>query len=272
MERVKKNIAMVVAAVLFLAGSYGAGSYTGKLSVRLDRPPAELIQQEQADSDKLYKEVPSGNDSKNTPAVSSGRQQEEAGQAFSPGPSVVPIGSSLGGAGATALQTEPREQAKETPDATRRQEGEQVSGKCVLIHDGDTINVRLDDAPKKLTKVRLIGIDAPELAPDEFGETARNYARSLLQNRRVILVYDRERYDKYGRTLAYVYLEDGTFINARLVEAGYAKTLPIPPNTSHAKEFEALQGKAKEAGRGIWANPPPLCTWRCDIVEKEWIF
>ncbi|MGI6491373.1 MAG: thermonuclease family protein [Pelotomaculum sp.] len=55
--------------------------------------------------------------------------------------------------------------------------------------DGDTITVRLDLSPQKLTRIRLIGVDTPEIAAGEFGETTGNYTRSLLQGQKVKLVY-----------------------------------------------------------------------------------
>lgn len=143
------------------------------------------------------------------------------------------------------------------------------TGQVMSIHDGDTISVKLDS---QKVNVRLIGIDTPELVINEYGVTATEYTRKLLQGKSVKLFYDVEKYDKYGRTLAYVYLPDGTFINANLVEEGYAWVMKIQPNTAHAVEFEKLQGEAQGWQRGIWANPPPPCTWRGSKVIKTWYF
>lgn len=75
-------------------------------------------------------------------------------------------------------------------------------------------------------------------------------------------MYDADRYYKYGRCLAYVYLKDGTFVNAHLLEEGFARVMTIPPNTNHAAEFNQLQALAKEKQKGIWTMPMPefLCT------------
>lgn len=121
-----------------------------------------------------------------------------------------------------------------------------------------------------MTKVRLIGIDTPELRIGEFGATARDFTRSLLQGRPVKLVYDQERYDKYGRSLAYVYLKDETLVNARLLKEGYARVMIIPPNTTHAADFDELQGEAQAKQIGIWAQPPPKSTWRGEKVLEKW--
>lgn len=138
----------------------------------------------------------------------------------------------------------PKLQQPQSPTPTVQEE--QETGTCISVYDGDTLTVKLAQAPQKVIKVRLIGIDTPELEKGEFGETARDYTRSLLLGQKVSLVYDWDHFDKYGRTLAYVYLRDGTFINARLLEEGYARVMTIAPNTAHASEFNQLQAEAKE--------------------------
>jgi micrococcal nuclease len=158
------------------------------------------------------------------------------------------------------------------PDSSADLMKEQEGGTCVSVHDGDTITVRLAKSPHRLLKVRLIGIDTPELRIGEFGQTARDFTQSLLLGQAVRLVYDRVRYDKYGRSLAYVYLQDRTFVNARLLEEGCGRVMTIPPNNVHAAEFKLLQDQAQEQQVGIWAQPPPKCTWRGETVVKEWIF
>lgn len=105
------------------------------------------------------------------------------------------------------------------------------------VIDGDTIEVNLDGV---LTTVRLLGIDTPEsVNPDESknceeGIVASNFTKSLLNGTHVYLEYDQELTDKYGRTLAYVYLEDMTFVNELLIKEGYAKPLIIEPNVMHS--------------------------------------
>ncbi len=60
--------------------------------------------------------------------------------------------------------------------------------------------------------------------------------------------------DKYGRLLAYVYLEDGTFVDAWLVEHGYAQVMTVPPNVKYQDLFLKLQREAREAKRGLWKS------------------
>jgi micrococcal nuclease len=68
----------------------------------------------------------------------------------------------------------------------------------------------------------------------------------------VKLQYDVDRIDQYGRTLAYVYLEDGTFVNAEIVKNGYAQIMTVPPNVKYADKFLKLQQEARENNRGLW--------------------
>ena len=70
-----------------------------------------------------------------------------------------------------------------------------------------------------------------------------------MADRSVRLEFDVEQLDKYGRILAYIYPEDGTFVNAWLVENGYAMVMTIPPNVKHEGLFWKLQ---REARRGLW--------------------
>ena len=121
------------------------------------------------------------------------------------------------------------------------------------VVDGDTVIVRADGG---VLRVRLLGIDTPETVdPDRpvgcFGPEASAYTKHLLTGRSVRLVYDRELHDRYGRLLAYVYLL-GRFVNASLIELGYARTLSIPPNTAHAAELASLERRAALDGRGLW--------------------
>jgi micrococcal nuclease len=131
-----------------------------------------------------------------------------------------------------------------------------AGGTVVRVVDGDTIIVR---GPGGRTEdVRLIGIDTPETVDPRrpvgcFGPQASAYAKHLLTGRRVVLRYDRETNDRYGRFLAYVWLErPAEFVNARLVELGYARAYPFPPNTAHEALFSALERRAALRARGLW--------------------
>lgn len=125
------------------------------------------------------------------------------------------------------------------------------------VIDGDTIVVG-----DGLT-VRLIGVDTPETRhPTKpvqcYGpEASKETAALLPRGTRVRLVYDAERGDRYGRTLAYVVrVRDGLFVNAALLRDGFGVPLVIPPNVAHAGDFAALADQARAAHRGLWGACP----------------
>jgi micrococcal nuclease len=133
-------------------------------------------------------------------------------------------------------------------------------GRVERIVDGDTVKVRLQDGNRLIT-VRYIGVDTPEsVAPGEpvqcFATHASRFNERLVTGRRVRLRTGRERTDRFGRTLAYVYLLEGRrrFVNAELLRRGYARTLEIPPNTDFADRFDALEQRARDARRGLWRS------------------
>lgn len=123
------------------------------------------------------------------------------------------------------------------------------------VVDGDTFWV--EDQNGERQKVRLIGVDTPETVhPNKpvqyFGKEASDFVKKTLKGNRVRLEYDVAETDRYGRKLAYVYLEDGTFLNAKLIAEGYARVMTVPPNVKHSEEFLELQRKAREEERGLW--------------------
>lgn len=123
--------------------------------------------------------------------------------------------------------------------------------KVKRIIDGDTFV--LDNG----IKVRLIGVDTPETVHPKkevqyFGKEASAFTKKLIDGKKVRLEYDVQKYDRYGRLLAYVYLEDGTFLNAELVKQGYANVSTFPPNVKYEQLFINLQKEARENNRGLW--------------------
>lgn len=121
--------------------------------------------------------------------------------------------------------------------------------------DGDTFWV--NDGSKKGLKVRLIGVDTPETVhprkPVEYyGREASNYVKKVLRNQRVRFEFDVTKTDRYGRVLAYVFLEDGTFLNEELVKNGYAQVMTVPPNVKYSEHFLELERKARRNDLGLW--------------------
>ena len=123
------------------------------------------------------------------------------------------------------------------------------------IVDGDTIHVRVDG---RLEKVRYIGVNTPEVHHPRKGEEPGGRAaaavnRDLVNGRRVRLELDMQSRDRYGRLLAYVWMDE-TMINAELVRRGFAQAMTVPPNVRHQSLFLKLQREAREARRGLWAE------------------
>ena len=129
--------------------------------------------------------------------------------------------------------------------------------KVLRIVDGDTFVADIDGTQ---TKIRLIGVDTPEsVHPDssrnsDEGKTASEYTKSLLENKNVYLEYDVSRNDKYGRTLAYVYLDENTMLQDLLLQNGYAQIMTIQPNSKYADKFYAEQQIARENAKGFWKD------------------
>ncbi len=127
--------------------------------------------------------------------------------------------------------------------------------KVVRVVDGDTIQVCC--IVWKREKVRYIGINTPETkhptkGVEYYGQEAAEANRKLVDGKTVRLEFDVQEQDRYGRLLAYVYLEEGTFVNAWLVQHGYAAVMTVPPNVKHQELFLRLQREAREEGRGLW--------------------
>ena len=121
------------------------------------------------------------------------------------------------------------------------------SGKvyCDRVVDGDTIVVLMDG---KKEKVRMIGIDTPEsVHPDKsrntpMGKIASKYTKDNLEGKYVTLETDVQERDKYGRVLAYVYLDDKMF-NKTLLEEGLAELMTIPPNVKYSEDFKKIEAE-----------------------------
>ena len=127
----------------------------------------------------------------------------------------------------------------------------QETYKVKRVIDGDTIELENGE------KVRLIGIDTPETLPpskevEYFGKEAGDFTKRMVEGKHVKLEFDVQKRDKYGRLLAYVYLEDSTFLNAELLKQGYATISTYPPNIKYVEEFARLQREAQENNRGLW--------------------
>jgi len=122
------------------------------------------------------------------------------------------------------------------------------------VYDGDTILL------KDGRKVRLIGINAPEIgrkgkASQAFAQKSKHKLKQLLSTSPIInLSYDLEKKDRYNRSLAYIYLPDGTDVQAEILLSGLAISIVIMPNEKNLSCYRAIEKKARNKQKGIWQN------------------
>lgn len=134
------------------------------------------------------------------------------------------------------------------------------------VVDGDTIVVDVDQEP---ITVRLIGIDTPETKhPDMgvqcFGPEATAHVEQLLEGRSVWLEEDptQESVDRYGRRLAYVWLDQTTMLNETLLTGGYAREYTYDVAYTHQERFLQAQDEAQTTSAGLWS--PETCDGRTE--------
>ena len=120
------------------------------------------------------------------------------------------------------------------------------------VVDGDTIIV------EGIGRVRLIGVDTPESVDPRrpvqfFGREASEFTKRMLEGKRVRLEYDQPRMDRYGRTLAYVWLPGGPMANAEIIRQGYGFAYTRFP-FRYLDDFRKLEREARLADRGLWGD------------------
>ncbi|OGX13977.1 MAG: hypothetical protein A2351_05360 [Omnitrophica bacterium RIFOXYB12_FULL_50_7] len=139
-----------------------------------------------------------------------------------------------------------------------------------------TVTKVIDGATLELSngeEVRLIGVNFH--AEDAQGKGAAEFTRKLVEGKQIRLEYDVQKKDKYGRTLAYVYVVTNTstaveinmapgfylvpgekfyedFLNATIIRSGYAQVMTIQPNVKYQDLFVKLEKEARESKRGLW--------------------
>ena len=123
---------------------------------------------------------------------------------------------------------------------------------CARVIDGDTIVLSNGE------KVRLIGVDTPETKHPQkpveyYGKEASAFTKKMVGGKVVKLKYDVQRRDKYGRLLAYVYLMNGTFLNAEIIKQGYGHAYTRFP-FKYMEEFKQYEKEARENKRGLWTK------------------
>ncbi|MEM3543348.1 MAG: thermonuclease family protein [archaeon] len=126
---------------------------------------------------------------------------------------------------------------------------EKIEDAYVLkVIDGDTIKVLIRN---KMESVRFVGINAPE-TNECYWKEAKEYVESRLSMKKVKLVYDsHSKIDRYGRILAYVYV-DGVDFGRELLEKGYVRVFEKYP-FDKMKEYIELQEKSAQEKKGLWS-------------------
>lgn len=123
------------------------------------------------------------------------------------------------------------------------------------VVDGDTLILENGE------RVRLIGVDTPETKHPQkpveyFGHEASSFTKSIVEGKRVWVEFDQANThvghkDKYGRTLAYVFREDGKFLNAEIISQGYGHAYTQYP-FKYLNEFRTLERQARDQRTGLW--------------------
>ncbi len=137
------------------------------------------------------------------------------------------------------------------------------SGRILSVLDGDTV---ITEAGVTL---RLIGLDAPELdSPDQgvaaLAREAGRFLEDLVRGKEVRLGYGVQRQDRYGRTLAHLFLVtpgEERLVAEAMLRRGLASIYLVPPNLHYASRFVAAQREAVGASRGIWSLPVEPEPW-----------
>lgn len=123
---------------------------------------------------------------------------------------------------------------------------------CTIAHlsDGDSLLCN-----EKNERIRLLLIDAPEMAQRPWGDSARAALEALAPEGTAVRVeYDVQRRDDFDRLLAYLWLADGRLVNEEMARGGYVVLLYYPPNNKYRERIRSAVEDARDAGRGLWAT------------------
>ncbi|MBM4332036.1 MAG: thermonuclease [Deltaproteobacteria bacterium] len=148
--------------------------------------------------------------------------------------------------------------------------GDQERDIVLSVVDGDTLTIEHKGCKENL---RLIGIDTPESRVNlkakkdaerskediktitNLGKEATRFVRSLVKpGDTVVIEFDKQIRDKYGRLLGYVYLANGQMLNEEIVKAGYANLMTFPPNIKYQDRFLKAYREARQNNKGLWSR------------------
>ncbi len=149
--------------------------------------------------------------------------------------------------------------------------GAEKRGRVRWVVDGDTVVLMGGE------RLRYAGINAPEVAHDGepgelYGDEARTFNRKLVMGHWLNLELAEEPRDHYGRLLAYVFLQDGTFVNGELVQQGYAHLIRGQSKVRYWQRMLNLQRQALKEKKGIWALPVVKPEKHYLGNKRSWVF
>ncbi|MDR2517157.1 MAG: thermonuclease family protein [Spirochaetaceae bacterium] len=251
------GLALVLAAVLFLSAGAEAWVFITPSGARYHREDCVTLRNSSRVSAVTIDEAvnagrtpcavcnPPPPDGETTPGTSAAAREGAAGSALYRVDIAIP-GDAISGDAIPGA-------ASSRADVSRM-----VSARVSRHVDGDTVRVSIPDPPPGLNHtetIRMIGVDTPETVHptrqvEYFGREASDYTKSRLLGQTVLLAFDRELRDRYGRLLCYLYTGAGCF-NAELIREGYAHAYTRFP-FHFLEEFRELERGARAAGRGLW--------------------
>jgi micrococcal nuclease len=143
-----------------------------------------------------------------------------------------------------------------------------LEGTVTEVHDGDTVKLKSTDGV--VEKVRLIGIDAPEIAQAPFGKNAKDSLEKILLNKKVRMESDVAPRDHHGRLLGYIYVKStNELVNETMIASGQAVLLTVPPNVAKVDLFIKAQNKARLAHLGVWSKESSLAEMPDDFRRAK---
>ena len=129
-------------------------------------------------------------------------------------------------------------------------------GKVKNVFDGDTVELASGEV------IRLLGIDAPEsnrrnrnIPSQPFFLESRDALAALVGRKKVLLKPGIAPVGRYGRTLAYLHLQDGTDVQLEMLRGGHAMMTAYPPDLAHLGVYSQVEAEARRNRTGMWGDP-----------------
>ena len=144
-------------------------------------------------------------------------------------------------------------------------QAQELTGRVVSVHDGDTVHIL--DAGKVRHKIRLAGIDAPELH-QAYGRVSQRYLSAAIRGKNVVVRW--AKYDRYGRVVGVILL-DGQDTNLDLVRAGLAwhyKRYESEQSPAERVTYANAEAEAQAARLGLWQDAKPIPPWEYRKAKK----